>query len=159
MFSDGICLEYGPGQFDAWCIYWVGPLTGNGVGRRAPRDVEYFRHLRALAEVHGHAQLYADFIKVYQVTGASIRPAVLRGIERLAAVYGQDALAIEKLLTLLYAAMVAEENKARAVLKKRIKRLGLHQVLVENLAPEIAAEFSRGKSWRILDAECRARGF
>ncbi len=36
----------------------------------------------------------------------------------------------------LYAGMVAEENKENAVLKKRIKRLGMHQVLIDGLEPE-----------------------
>jgi len=55
--------------------------------------------------------------------------------------------------------MVAEENKRSAVLKKRIKRLGVHQLLTEGMAPGRAAAFSRGKEAWMLDLLCRRRGF
>jgi len=153
-FCDGCWLEYDHGKFDAWCIYLANPN-----GRYAPRDVDYFSRLYALGETYGHARIYADFVKIYAVTTAELKHPILQGIERLASAYGADTLEIEKLLTILYAGMVAEENKDKAVLKKRIKRLGMHQVLVDKLAPEVAAHFSRGKPWRTLDQECLARGF
>jgi hypothetical protein len=55
--------------------------------------------------------------------------------------------------------MVAEENKEHAILKKRIKRLGLYQVLVENMEPEQAAIFSKGKKWTELDKLMKEKGF
>jgi hypothetical protein len=59
----------------------------------------------------------------------------------------------------LYAGMVAEENKEHALLKKRIKRLGMHQVLLENMEPEKAALFSKGKKWTELDKLMKEKGF
>lgn len=50
--------------------------------------------------------------------------------------------------------MIAEENKRRARLRKRVKRLGVHQPLEEHLALEEAATFSEGKSWEVIDLEC-----
>ena len=61
--------------------------------------------------------------------------------------------------TVIYAGMVAEENKAFAMLKKRIKRLGMHQVLVEGFDADYAAHFSRGKKWPELDSLMKQRGF
>lgn len=58
---------------------------------------------------------------------------------------GDDSLEADMLLSILYARMVAEGSKERARLKKRVKRLGVHQVLIEGVAPEAAATFSRGK--------------
>jgi len=55
--------------------------------------------------------------------------------------------------------MVAEENRENAKLKKRIKRLGIHQVLIEGISPEIAANFSRDKVWIILDGIMKKKGF
>jgi hypothetical protein len=66
---------------------------------------------------------------------------------------------VEVLLTTLYAAMIAEENRVNAPLGRRIKRLGVHQVLVEGMRVEDAARFSRGKPWRVLEELCVARGF
>ena len=62
-------------------------------------------------------------------------------------------------MVVIYAAMVAEENKQFTRLGKRIKRLGVHQLLKEGLSPKEAANWSRGKAWRDLAAECEKRGF
>ncbi len=153
-FADGSQLEFDHGHFDAWCIY-----LRQGQHRYAPKDSEYFQRLKDLSQIHGSQQIYADFVQIYQVTKAQLNPKILAGITRLAQPYGKDAEEMDKLLTLLYAGMVAEENKTKAILKKRIKRLGLHQVLLDNIPPAIAAHYSRGKSWRVLDKECQQRGF
>lgn len=153
-FSDGSRLEFGPGRIDDWCVYFT-----EGGRRRVPRDEEYFTQLKHLAQKHTGERIYADFVRIYERTTAWMDEAVLAGISNLAAGYDTHAPVMEKLLTLLYAAMIAEENKTGAVLKKRVKRLGLHQVLLEKLPPKEAAEFSRGKPWREIAAECERRGF
>ena len=63
------------------------------------------------------------------------------------------------MLSILYVGMIAEENKRRAMLRKRVKRLGVYQLLIENVAPEEAATFSRGKPWNVIDFECTVRQF
>jgi len=154
-FASGRVLEFDAGKFDDWCIY----LNEPGGQRTAPKDVEYFARLQELAEKHGAGKIYKDFVAIYQRTTAQLDAAVLNSISMLSKNYSADAAGIEELLTIVYAGMVAEENKKGAMLKKRIKRLGLHQVLLEKLDPEKAAGFSKGKSWRELDDECRARKF
>lgn len=154
-FTDGTILAFGRGMFDNWCVL----LTNRRVRNYAPRDTEYFRRLRELADAYGAEQMYRDFVQVYDATDAQIRPQVLAQITRLAQRYAADALRAEIVLSILYAAMVAEENKHKAILKKRIKRLAVHQVLREGMAVEQAATFSRGKRWQEIAAECRRRGF
>ena len=73
--------------------------------------------------------------------------------------YGSDAFEVKKWFTVIYAGMIAEENKAKAILKKRIKRLGMYQTLVEQMPAAEAAIFSKGKKWRELDNICRQLGF
>jgi hypothetical protein len=153
-FPDGTALEFDAGSFDNWCVYLV-----NGGNRAPPRDSEYFARLKELAKRHGARKIYDDFVKIYSVTASSLKSHVLNGITRLASYYGEDSLEMDKLFTILYAGMVAEENKANAILGKRIKRLGMHQVLIDGLESKIAANFSRGKPWRELDVECNRRGF
>ena len=55
--------------------------------------------------------------------------------------------------------MIAEENKSKAVLGKRIKRLGVHLVLMEGRTPEEAAAFPTGKKAAELNVLCRSYGF
>ncbi|MDM8547570.1 hypothetical protein QUF61_13850 [Candidatus Venteria ishoeyi] len=154
VFSDNSQLEFDRGSFDDWCIYLVSQEQ-----RKPPKDSEYFTRLQALSQIHSPEKIYQDFVKIFDYTNARLNPKMLAGITRLASHYGNDALEMDKLFTILYAGMVAEENKQHAVLKKRIKRLGMHQVLVEGLKPDIAAHFSRGKKWRELDKICREKGF
>ena len=152
-FADGTVLEYATGRFDSWCIF----LCQNGQ-RKAPKDIEYFSQLKELAKKY-NGKIYQDFVKIYNITNSTLNNFVLAKITELATQYGNDALEMTKLFTILYAGMVAEENKKNAILKKRIKRLGIHQILLEDLEPNIAANFSRGKKWRELDIECKQRGF
>jgi hypothetical protein len=154
-FRDGSVLEFGAGRFDHWCVY----LTRPDRARYPPKDIDYFAQLRSLAVRHGAQMLYTDFLAIYHRTTRQVSPHVLEMIYHMAKAYGDDDLEVDILLSILYAGMIAEENKRRAKLRKRVKRLGVHQVLFENLAPEEAATFSKGKSWEVIDLECTVRNF
>ena len=51
---------------------------------------------------------------------------------------------IHTIFSILYMAMIAEERKAGTRLGKRIKRLGIHKLLIENIPVREAANFMRG---------------
>lgn len=144
------------GKFDDWCVYVV---EENG-SRKAPFDVDYFTDLKNLSAHYSDNKVYNDFVAVYNATTTEIDVNVTALIDTIVATY-QEAhrVLVEQWLTVLYAGMIAEENKKNAILKKRIKRLGMHQVLIDNISPSIAANFSRGKRWRELDAIMRPKGF
>ena len=55
--------------------------------------------------------------------------------------------------------MVAERNKKFAILKEKIKRLGMYQILILNYKAEIAANFSKGKKAKDLNILCKSYGF
>ena len=154
-FSNGSRLEFDQGGFDAWCVYFVRP-DGS---RTAPKDIDYFRQLQQLGDHWGRERLYADFVRIYDLTTAILDTRVLDLISVLSAAYGRDALRLEILLTTVYAGMLAEENKRHAVLKKRVKRLGMHQVLMEDITPEVAATFSRKRRAADIGRDCLTRGF
>ena len=153
-FPDGSRVEFGRGSFDGWCVF----VTRPPAPRHAPRDVDYFAELKIL---YGRfPQLHEHFIEVFQRTSRIVDATVLERITELAALYpAEERVLVDVLLTTLYAAMLAEENRAHAPLGKRIKRLGVHQVLVEGMAVELAANYSRGRPWRELAEECARRGF
>lgn len=153
-FSDGTSLEYDRGNFDHWCVYHRTP----GLGRRAPYDVEYFDALRVLARSHSADRVYADFVGVYEKTTADLDGALLAHIEQVAEGYGPDRHRFDLTMTTIYAAMVAEERRGLP-LGKKVKRLGIHQTLHEGLAPNVAANFSKGKRAAELSALCRSKGF
>ena len=154
-FRDGSRLEYDRGSFDDWCVYLVSP-DGS---RRPPRDTDYFRALRRLGEKHGLRRLYDDYVRIYEHTGDSVDGETLELAGTLASGYGEDAPEVERIFCILHMAMVAEERKANSRLGKRIKRLGIHLLLLENWPVEASANFMRGMGWRDIAALCADRGF
>lgn len=153
-FSDGSFLEYDAGRFDPWCVY----LTRKG-SRWPPRDVDYFNQLKALAEKYGSRRVYDDFVRIYDLVGKEKRDADLAAVSQIAAGYGEDALEVDIIFSVLYLAMIAEENKKNSRLGKRIKRLGVHQLLMEGQSVGCAANFMRRMGWREIDRLCKERGF
>lgn len=154
-FSDGSFLEYDYGRFDEWCVY----LSGPSQERKPPRDVDYFKQMTDLALIYGNKKLYEDFTCVYCMTNRDVESNVLKSITDIASFYGEDALNIDILFSVLYMAMIAEERKAGTRLGKRIKRLGIYYLLFEGATIEKAANFMRGMKWREIAALCEQRGF
>jgi hypothetical protein len=149
-------VVFDKGKFDDWCVYVVEP---NGE-RYAPKDAVYFAEFQKINLSYPENKVYNDFVSIYKKTTATIDEQVLALIENLYLSYlphHREKTALW--FTVLYAGMVAEENKVGAILKKRIKRLGMHQLLIQKLAPETAAAFSKGKSWRELDSLMLQLGF
>jgi len=144
------------GKFDDWCVYVV---ESDGT-RKAPFDENYFSDLFEIAQKYNQDKVYNDFVAIYNMTTKDIDNNVLLLIESLTNTYNEeDQIIIEQWFTVIYAGMIAEENKQFAILKKRVKRLGMHQVLKLNMSAKDAAKFSYGKKWRELDAIMKPLGF
>lgn len=154
-FQDGSIIERDKGSFDNWCVY----LTRPDIQRYAPKDIQYFQRLKDLSKLHTAERIYDDYVRIYEMTNKDISSSILTAITEIASEYGDNSIEIDILYTILYLGMVAEENKANTKLGKRIKRLGMHQILIEDIEARIAANFSRGMGWRDIDAECNKRGF
>jgi hypothetical protein len=144
------------GCFDDWCVYVV---EENG-SKKAPFDAEYFSDLKNISKHYELDKVYNDFIEIYNKTSERIEQDVLSLIDRLVSTYRVEHQAlVEQWFVVIYAGMIAEENKKFAMLKKRIKRLGMHQILKLEYEPRIAANFSKGKKWRELDEIMKPLGF
>lgn len=152
---DGTTIEFDRGNFDSYCVYVREP---SGV-RRAPTDGEYFAQLHALGLVYSPDKIYGEFVSLYDLTTENLDIQVLRHIDRAAAHYQDASQRVVGLFTILYMAMIAEEKRANTRLGKRIKRLGVHELLVGGRSVSDAANFMRGMRWRTIDAMCKERGF
>lgn len=144
------------GKFDNWCVYIV---EKNGK-KIAPLDAEYFADLKSIAGKYEGDKVYNDFVAIYNRTTKLIDKSILDLIDEIVETYtDEDKSIIEQWFAVIYAGMIAEENKEHAILKKRIKRLGIHQTLKLGCDPKIASNFSKGKKWRDLDAIMKPLGF
>lgn len=155
-FSDGSYLRYGEGKFDDWCVYMI---NRGKKYFRPPKDWEYFLYLKKGSEVYGRDKIYSDFVRIYDLVTNEVRKDVLIEINRIAKDYGQYAMNFNKVYTILYLAMIAEENKANSILGKRVKRLGLYSILYRGMEVKDAADFMRGMGWKEIDEICRQCGF
>ena len=154
-FSDGSFVEYDKGSFDNWCVYY----TIGENNRFAPTDVQCFDKLLKLANIYSADTVYNDYVKVYNWTGTQLDKTVLDSITTLSKSYGEHASDADIVFSILYMAMIAEENKAYTKLGKRIKRISIYKLLKEGKSVETAANFTRGMKWQNIDAMCQKLGF
>ncbi|MDE8125348.1 hypothetical protein PT052_08675 [Erysipelothrix rhusiopathiae] len=146
-------IEIGEGRFDGHCVY----INTDGQ-RVAPKDIDYFDFLINMKDKYGPEKIYDDFIPIYQLTTKTINTVALDLIEEISRNY-EECNEYKKWLTVLYLAMIAEENKANTLLGKKIKRLGIHQILFDNYDSVEAANFSVGMKAREILIECENYGF
>ncbi|MDC3273546.1 hypothetical protein OAU49_02740 [Alphaproteobacteria bacterium] len=149
-FKDGSEIGFGKGRFDDYCVY---------LDKKPPLDVHYFTRLYELKEIYGGSNIYNDFIYIYELVTKKLESAVLENITHISQKYKDDIIRVDKIFTILYMAMIAEENKVNTKLGKKIKRLGVHQILIENITPNVSANYSKGMKWREIEKECIERGF
>jgi hypothetical protein len=154
-FKTGTRLQFDHGQFDQWCVYEVAV----GGSKRAPRDEEYFTELSDLASAYGHDRIYADFVTVFDASGPEVTKETVSLVVEISRTYPIDEERILRTLLILHMAMVAENLKANTRLGKRIKRLGVYELLFENRTARDASNFMRGMGWREISAMCEERGF
>ena len=148
-------VAFDQGRFDKWCVYII--KANNN--RYAPSDEEYFYFFKLIAGKYGADKVYNDFVAIYNVTTAEYNPDVITLIKDISSTYGSHAEKTELWFSVIYGGMIAEENKKGMVLKKRVKRLGMYQILIENYEPKFAARFSFGKKWNELNSLMKERGF
>lgn len=148
-------MEYDKGRFDDWCVY----LTQSDGSRRPPRDTDYFLDIKNLSAKYGVERVYKDYVRVYVLTGKQVDSQTLDFISLVAEDYGSDALKVNIIFSILYMTMIAEEQKQNTRLGKRIKRLGIYVLLMENRTVQESANFMREMGWRDIDSLCRERGF
>jgi len=149
-------VVFDSGAFDAWCVY----VVENDGRRNAPQDNKYFFDLQVISQKYANNKVYADFVKVYDLTTATIEENILLLIDDIVETYNdEDKILIEQWFSVIYGGMIAEEKKANAILKKRIKRLGMYQTLIQNMNPNDAANYSKGKKVAELSPLMQSYGF
>ena len=151
-FSDGTTILFDKGKFDDFCVYCI-----SSKDRYAPKDVDYFDALNELGKTHGHVKIFNDLLELCDATTKDISQPLSEWITIISKEYGEDADVIDMLFTIIYAGMIAEENKTNAKLGKKMKLLGLYQVLIDGMSPDEAAKFSIGKDWRDIRKVCNEK--
>ena len=155
-FDDESCVYYGKGNFDNYCVFLKEKMSI----AKAPKDTDYFQYFIDISKKYGPEKIYSDFCKIYNQTTDDVDKNVFHMITTISKSYQpEDILSVDKWFTVMYLGMIAEEKKENAILKKKIKRLGFHQIMWEGFTAYDAANFSRNQYASKLLEECKKRGF
>jgi len=154
--SNDLDVVFDDGNFDEWCVY-----IKDKKSKYAPLDVEYFNFFIELGKQYTSKKVYDDFVKIYNLVSNKIEKKVTDLIIDIAKKNYKENISKEVAInfTVVYAGMIAERNKRYAILKERIKRLGMYQILMLSYKAEEAANFSKGKKAKELDLICKEYGF
>jgi len=144
-FIDGTSIAFDAGNFDNWrvSIYRDDNYEGS------PREVDFLIHLKTL-----DADIAWKYVKeTYDKISVDLEPTDIKP-----SIPPDSRLGTIKMFWALAMTMYAEERRVGYILGKRIKLLGIHQLLKENFSPVEVSNWSRGKKWRELNEECKKRG-
>ena len=119
------CIYFDKGKFDKYCVY----INGRNKFRYAPTDDVYFNWIRILAKQYGNLQVWNDFCTIYDIvdTGET-ENEVLSIIKNIDLHYNDDTILW---WLIFYMTMLAECKKENTILKKRIKKLGVYNILFD----------------------------
>ena len=144
--SDGWTFFYAYGEFDPWCVYV----------QHIPLDKEYFKQLKILSDKYGRDKVYNDFLKVYNIVDENFDNKLGLSIaQEIDSTYEENTI---PLWIILYMTMIAEERKENAILKKRIKHLGVYNVLIDECDIDDVVTYMKNVDWKILDKYMKERG-
>ncbi len=150
--DNGFHLEFCRGDFDDYCVQ----VSKNGYKYPWFRDEEYFRWIKRLAKEYGVDKVYKDFVYVYDnvYCGVSSETAnkIIRDVDNHYKEHTQQWWG------LFFMTMLAEEYKENAILGKKIKRLGVYNVLIDKCSISKVVMYMRGKPWQYLEEKCYERG-
>ena len=154
--SKNIEIVFDNRKFDEWCVY-----IKDENSKTPPLDLEYFEFFIELGKKYSNKKVYEDFVKIYNLATNRVEKKVTDLIIYIAKkIYREDiSKDVGTNFTVVYAGMIAERNKRYTVLKERIKRLGMYQILVLDYSSGDAANVSKGKKAKDLDVICKGYGF
>lgn len=139
------------GKFDEYCVYHI----DNQGKKTIPKDEHYFKWIKDLADKYDRDKVYNDFLQVYNFASENFDGVnALTLAKKIDDKYEEDTT---HWWIIFYMTMVAECKKKNAILKKRIKHLGIYNLLFDNYDIAYIVSYMKGKNWRELDALMKER--
>lgn len=145
-------IYFDRGKFDDWCVFYINDENKKFI----PLDKHYFQWILDLSKKYGVDQVYSDFLLVYEAADEIFdEDDCLSLCTEIDKHYEEGTT---HWWVIYYMTMVAECKKENAILKKRIKHLGVYNVLFDGYDIEYVTRYMRGKGWRYLDKLMKERG-
>ena len=109
-----------------------------------------------MSKKYGVERVYNDFNFVYDNVWIGVSSEVANNVVRLVDKNYKEHT--QQWWSIFFMTMLAEEFKENAILGKRIKHLGVYNVLIDEWAVKYVVTYMRGKSWEELDELMYERG-
>lgn len=152
--DNGFVIYYYRGRIDNWCVY---VLKSKNKGLRwTPKDKEYFRWLQVQGKKYGNDKVYEDFLKLYDVIDKDTSFEEVVNITR--EINKGYPKKFHYWWVILALTLIAEENKKFAPLGKKVKLLGVYNILKEGYSVAKTTQYMKGMKWYELEDLLIERG-
>lgn len=152
VFKDDTYIRFGNGSIDNYAVIYVKNRKSNFY-----KDRCYFKKIKKLANKYGVEKVWVDFEKIADVVKYRIDVKDIALIEKISMSYDKS-FKVFKLFCYLYMTMIAEECKANAILGKDIKRLGIYNILFDNMSILKVTTYMKGVDYKTLRKEMIEKG-
>lgn len=150
--SNNYEFYFGEGKFDEWCVYCRKP---NG-GFWFALDKQYLYWIKKMSLRYGKEKVYNDFLRIFEV--ARFDFDFEEGYSVIKEVSLNYPVCTEHWWTIFYMTMIAECHKEGTILNKRIKHLGVYNVIFDGYGSGYTANYMKKLHWWELDELMRVRG-
>lgn len=145
-FKDKTQLVFKEGRFDKYLV----TLIDNNGNSFSPKDVDFLNFFQTYSDRQDLWELLLE-LSQFLDKDTAFSDLVIPSIK--------DTIEEKKMFAAYAATLIAEENRAKTKLGKRIKLIAAHQVLIQGWQPQKAADWSRGLRWATISQECDRYGF
>lgn len=142
---------FGEGNIDEWCVYCVKPNKRTWFAY----DHEYLSWIKKMGRFHGDDKVYDSFNLIFD--NVCYDYDMIDGYNVISDVAG-DYNRTEHFWTWFWMTMVAEERKENAILGKRIKKLGVYNVLFDKYKISYITRYMVGMKYYDLEKLMIERG-
>ena len=152
--SNGYKFWFGRGRFDDYCVFCSKPNNKYWFAL----DKEYLGWIKRLGRRYGVDNVYEDFLQVYDLVDSDYE-GKFRIVEDL--IWDLDKHYngnTERWWAVFYMTMVAECCRENTILNKRIKHLGVYNVLFDDMGAGYTSQYMKKMQWWELDDLMIERG-
>ena len=142
---------FGEGNIDEWCVYCVKPNNRTWFAY----DHEYLSWIRKMGKFHGEEKVYTSFCKIFD--NVSYDYNMNDGYQIVHEV-SKEYNNTDHFWAWFWMTMIAEERKENAILGKRIKRLGVYNILFDKYKLKHIVKYMVGMKWYDLEDLMIERG-
>ena len=171
-----LCIFFARGKIDNWCAYVAKRDEDRKWHLYAPKDKFYFERIFYVAYNQDKAypnrkqspfqRIYNEVMHIAEIMffdPTHVSEEICNEIDRIVISYTEENEIYQDMLKLalyeIYYGMIAEENKEGTILGRKIKMLGLYDMLINRKGINVSCDCNRNVPVGVLMTECNNIGY